>query len=236
MHQSTIALRSERFCLSERTGYLLTHVSTLKPSKVGRRLVESFTLNRRQSIAVRLICRQLDRICRDEQGTPQLCQFIGGEGGTGKSRIIEVIAKLFVSKGMPHRLLVTATSGIAAAKINGVTIHSACKFSKEGSRVHHKKVDGFAASSSADHRVDGQTKMDWEEKYLLIIDEVSMLGGRTLYAVNEHICALRGSKQDFGGIPIVLFCGDFHQFRPVQDRSIPRVASSACDDCDITGL
>jgi len=85
-------------------------------SEAGRRLAESFTLNRRQSIAVRLICRLLDRICRDEQGTPQLCQFIGGEGGTSKSRIIEVIAKLFVSKGMPHRLLVTATSGTAAAK------------------------------------------------------------------------------------------------------------------------
>ncbi len=31
---------------------------------------------------------------------------------------------------------------------------------------------------------------------------------------------LRGCDQDFGGIPIVLFCGDFHQFRPVQERSI----------------
>ncbi|RYC79258.1 hypothetical protein BFJ63_vAg17865, partial [Fusarium oxysporum f. sp. narcissi] len=47
-----------------------------------------------------------------------------------------------------------------------------------------------------------------------------MLGARTLYAVNEQLCRLRGSQQDFGGIPIVLFCGDFHQFRPVQERSI----------------
>ncbi|CAI6092566.1 unnamed protein product [Clonostachys chloroleuca] len=42
-----------------------------------------------------------------------------------------------------------------------------------------------------------------------------MLGARTLYMVNEQ---LRGSTEDFGGIPIVLFCGDFHQFRPVQER------------------
>ena len=191
--------------------------------EAGRQLAESFTLNRRQSIALRLICRQLDRVRRecDEQGTPQLCQFIGGEGGTGKSRIIDAITELFVSKGIPHRLLVTATSGTAAAKINGITIHSACHLSKDGSRANpHKDVDGFAASSSANLRVDGRTKMDWQEKYLLIIDEVSMLGSRTLNAVNENICALRGSKQDFGGIPIVLFCGDFHQFRPVQERSI----------------
>ena len=194
-------------------------------AEAGRQLVQSFTLNRRQSIALRLICRQLDRIRQDEQGTPQLCQFIGGEGGTGKSRIIEAIAELFASKGIPHRLLVTATSGTAAAKINGITIHSACKFSKDGS---YKSVDGSVASSSAVLRVDGQTKMDWQEKYLLIIDEVSMLGSRTLYLVNEHICALRGSKEDFGGIPIVLFCGDFHQFRPVQEKSIllPNTATS----------
>jgi hypothetical protein len=62
--------------------------------------------------------------------------------------------------------------------------------------------------------------MDWQEKWLLIIDEVSMLGARTLYAVDEQLRRLRGCKEDFGGIPIVLFCDDFHQFRPVQERSI----------------
>lgn len=191
-------------------------------SEAGRQLAEFFTLNRRQSVAFRLICRQLDRVHRDERGTPQLCQYVGGEGGTGKSRIIEAIAKLFATKAMSHRLLVTATSGTAAANINGVTIHSACNFSKNAVRVGSggKSVDGFVPSSSADLRIDGQIKMDWQEKYLLIIDEVSMLGGRTLYAVNEHLCQVRGSTKDFGGIPIVLFCGDFHQFPPVQDRSI----------------
>ncbi|KAF1950771.1 hypothetical protein CC80DRAFT_222298 [Byssothecium circinans] len=68
--------------------------------------------------------------------------------------------------------------------------------------------------------------MDWQEKYLLIIDEVSMFGARTLYAVNEQLCKLRGCAQDFGGIPIVLFCGDFHQFRPIQERSIALPSSA----------
>jgi hypothetical protein len=35
--------------------------------------------------------------------------------------------------------------------------------------------------------------MDWQEKYLLTTDEVSMLGARTLYAVNEQLCRLRES-------------------------------------------
>jgi hypothetical protein len=81
-------------------------------------------------------------------------------------------------------------------------------------------VDGFVLPRRAGLRIDGQTKMDWQEKYMLIIDEASMLCPRTLYAVNEQLCILRESMQDFGGTPIVLFCGDFRQFRPVQERPI----------------
>ncbi|KAK3391315.1 hypothetical protein B0H63DRAFT_389924 [Podospora didyma] len=81
-------------------------------------------------------------------------------------------------------------------------------------------VDGIKCSSAADLYVDGQARMDWQEKSLLIIDEVSMFGARTLYAVNEQLCKPRGCAEDFGGIPIVMFCGDFRQFRPVQERSI----------------
>jgi hypothetical protein len=190
-------------------------------SEAGRQLAEAFTLNKRQSIALRLICRQIDRVRRDEQGTPQLCQFVGGEGGTGKSRVIEAVAELFASRGMSHRLLLTATSGTAAASIDGITIHSACGFSKDAAaRSRRAEPDGFAASNSASLRIDGRTTAEWQEKWLLIVDEVSMLGARTLYAVNERLCQLRGSARDFGGIPVVLFCGDFHQFRPVQERSI----------------
>jgi hypothetical protein len=195
--------------------------------EAGRQLAESFTLNRRQSIAFRIICRQLDRAHRNERGTPQLCQFIGGEGGTGKSRIIEALRELFASKGISHRLLVTATSGTAAARINGITIHSACGFSKDASRMGSRKdIDEVGASNTANLYINGQSRMDWQEKCLLIIDEVSMLGARTLYAVNQQLCKLRGCAQDFGGIPVVLLCGDFHQFRPIQERSIV-VPSSA---------
>jgi hypothetical protein len=54
-------------------------------SGIGKQLAESLTLNERQSIALRLLCRHLDRVQRSGRGHPQLCEFIGGEGGTGKS-------------------------------------------------------------------------------------------------------------------------------------------------------
>ncbi|RKK84509.1 hypothetical protein BFJ68_g17351, partial [Fusarium oxysporum] len=193
----------------------------------GRQLAEHSTLNRKQSIAFLLVCRQLDLVHRSEgansEPIPQLCQFVGGEGGTGKSRVIEALVELFASKGISNRLLVTATSGTAAARINGITIHSACNFSKDASRMavgRDAVSDGIGSCTPADRYVDGPSRTDWRERDLLIIDEVSMLGARTLWMVNEQLCRLRGSSKDFGGIPIVLFCGDFHQFRPVQERSI----------------
>ncbi|KAM5359221.1 hypothetical protein ACJZ2D_014648 [Fusarium nematophilum] len=111
--------------------------------------------------------------------------------------------EVYYKRGMSHRLLLTATSGTAAASIDGITIHSACGFSKDtAARSRRAEPDGFAAPSSVSLRIDGQTTAEWQEKWLLIVDE------------------LRGSARDFGRIPVVLFCGDFHQFRPVQERSI----------------
>ncbi|KAM4061847.1 PIF1-like helicase [Hirsutella rhossiliensis] len=171
----------------------------------GRELAGQLTLNEKQAIALLIVCRQLDRIRQGDDaggdGGGQLCLFIGGEGGTGKSRVIEALVELLARRDLSSRVLVTATSGTAAARINGITLHSACGLTGE-------------------RFVDGRSRMDWQEKEVLVIDEVSMLGARTLHAANEQLCRLRGSARDFGGIPVVILCGDFHQFRPVQERSI----------------
>jgi hypothetical protein len=114
------------------------------------------------------------------------------EGGIGKLRVIETVAELFASKGISHGLLVTATSRTAATRINGLTIHSACNFSKDASRTgYYRDVDGIASSASADLCIDGQARTDWQEKYLLIIDEVSMLGARTLRGERTTMQAAR---------------------------------------------
>ncbi|KAJ6437585.1 membrane protein [Purpureocillium lavendulum] len=201
----------------------------------GKGLARRLTLNKRQSIAFLVVCRQLDLMRRGEsRDVGQLCQFVGGEGGTGKSRIIEALVELFAQKGLANRLLITATSGTAAARINGITIHSACGFSKEPTAGANsaKDLDGVRLPIRAQRFVHGQSRMDWQEKDMLVIDEVSMLGARTLHAVNEQLCRLRGSQKDFGGIPIVLFCGDFHQFRPVQERSIVIPSAAVTWDVD----
>ncbi|KAJ3455084.1 hypothetical protein MRS44_013684 [Fusarium solani] len=192
----------------------------------GREIARRFTLNERQEIAFLLVCRHLDTIRNEDDSdnvnssnvennhNAQLCEFLGGEGGTGKSRVIEALTELFASKGISHRLLMTATSGVAAARINGVTIHSACGVQPNASG------NGNVDDGSTVTYVDGDARRKWKEKWLLIIDEVSMLGLQTLCDINKRICASRASDDDFGGIPVVLLSGDFHQFRPVRNRSL----------------
>ncbi|KJZ69983.1 hypothetical protein HIM_10628 [Hirsutella minnesotensis 3608] len=202
---------------------------------VGKDLAARLTLNKKQRIAFLIVCRQLDLLGQNGKADiGQLCQFVGGEGGTGKSRIIEALVRLFVRKDISNRLLITATSGTAAARINGITIHSAYGFSKDlGAAANAgRDLDGVWLSKQTERFVHGQSRMDWQEKEMLVIDEVSMLGARTLHAVHEQLCRLRGSQEDFGGIPIVLFCGDFHQFRPVQERSILLPSAAISWDVD----
>lgn len=215
-----------RVCLGPSTSYM----------EAGLKQAAEFTLNLKQRSAFLLICRQLDRIRSGESGKieDQHCQFIGGEGGTGKSRIIQALVALFEENGMSNKIIVTATSGTAAARINGITIHSACNVTIDPKTRTgmFRDVDGVRVSNANERFVSGPARMDWQEKLLLIVDEISMLGTRTLFAVNEQLCKLRGSTMDFGGLPIVLFCGDFHQFRPVQERSILLPSERITWDCD----
>ncbi|KAM4064253.1 ATP-dependent DNA helicase PIF1 [Hirsutella rhossiliensis] len=67
--------------------------------EAGKALAARLTLNKKQAIAFLIICRQLDLIRRGEKSNVrQLCQFVGGEGGTGKSRVIEALVELFASR------------------------------------------------------------------------------------------------------------------------------------------
>jgi hypothetical protein len=63
---------------------------------------------------------------------PQLLMGLFGEGGTGKSRIVNAICKWFEVRGMSDELLITATTGSAAVKIGGQTLHSAIGLRKDG--------------------------------------------------------------------------------------------------------
>lgn len=66
----------------------------------------------------------------------------------------------------------------------------------------------------------------WKTRKMLVLDEVSMLGCKDLCTINKTLQHLRPSSdgtpssEPFGGIPVVVFAGDFIQFTPVNQQSI----------------
>ncbi|XP_044714682.1 ATP-dependent DNA helicase PIF1 [Hirsutella rhossiliensis] len=112
-------------------------------------------------------------------------------------RCISMPGRVFSGAALPPQDQVKAIKSqqirTAAAQINGITIHSACGFTKDqGAGANTAKdLDGVRLAKRAERFIHGQSRMDWQEKDVLVIDEIS-------------------------GIPIVLFCGDFQQFRPVK--------------------
>ncbi len=66
---------------------------------------------------------------------PPLRMIIHGEGGTGKTRVIQCITKKFEEMGAKHLLEKAAYTGIAASLIDGRTTHSVGSIGIRGQQV-----------------------------------------------------------------------------------------------------
>ncbi|KAK8093142.1 uncharacterized protein PG998_014543 [Apiospora kogelbergensis] len=183
---------------------------TATHTDVALTLTRTWTLNKQQALALMLPAAFLDdrgARLQEEEG-PQHFQYVGGEGGTGKPRVIHAIQGLFRLKEAEHALLLTGASGNAAALIGGVTLHSATGI-------------GFEGNSEAGRRVSEEEKLRWKSKVMLVVDEISQVGGLTLASVDNRMQQYRDdARRPFGGIPIVVLFGDFYQFDPVQQTSL----------------
>ena len=129
--------------------------------------------------------------------------FLTGEPGSGKTYVInKYIAWLEACR---VKVSVTASTGIAATHIGGVTIHS---WSGVGAR---DTLTAYDLESIANNK----KVLDKVKKtHVLIIDEISMLDARMLDMVNIICKKVRGSEQGFGGLQVV-FVGDFFQLPPI---------------------
>jgi len=177
---------------------------------VALALTRKWTLNKLQSMAVLLPAVFLDERgtrLQEEEGRQHL-QYVGGEGGTGKSRVIHAIKDMFRLKDSLHRLLLTGASGNAAALIGGVTLHSATNI-------------GFEGKPESRRGLSEKEKLRWKNTDMLVVNEISQVGGLTLASVDSRLRLYRDdAHRPFGGIPIVILFGDFFQFDPVRQTSL----------------
>lgn len=129
--------------------------------------------------------------------------FLTGEPGSGKSYTINQ----YVSYLRQHSIepAITASTGIAATHIGGLTIHSWSGIGIKNKLTNYD-LDKITSTEYLAKRIR------WTK--VLIIDEVSMLAADTLEMVDQVCKAVKQSEEPFGGIQVVLV-GDFFQLPPI---------------------
>eukprot|EP00986_Skeletonema_menzelii_P000586 scaffold162_cov143-Skeletonema_menzelii.AAC.5 len=138
--------------------------------------------------------------------------FFTGPAGSGKSHVLSTLLKANADgvggkqNGQPRNIVVTATTGVAACNVGGITIHS---FGGVGA--------GNGSMADMAKRVMGNeyTKQRWREVDVLVIDEVSMMAGSFLDKLSFIASRARNDRRPFGGVQLVV-CGDFFQLPPVE--------------------
>ena len=145
--------------------------------------------------------------------------FFTGSAGTGKSVLMcEIISSLRrVYKREPDRVAATASTGLAACNVGGVTLHSFAGIGL-GKEPVPELVRKIKRNQKAKHR--------WMRTKVLIVDEVSMVDGDLFDKLEEIARQMRNNGRPFGGIQLVI-TGDFFQLPPVPDSG--RVAKFAFD-------
>ena len=129
--------------------------------------------------------------------------FLTGSAGAGKTYTLNQYINYLKARKVP--VAITASTGIAATHMNGMTIHT------------------WAGIGIKDFLSDADLKNMKERKYLkehlenaqvLIIDEISMLHAKQLNLVNQVLKYFKESDEAFGGIQVIV-AGDFFQLPPV---------------------
>ncbi|HRH26716.1 MAG TPA: AAA family ATPase [Parcubacteria group bacterium] len=133
--------------------------------------------------------------------------FLTGPAGSGKTHVINSYVQYLKSHGVD--VAVTASTGIAATHLGGMTIHS---------------WSGLGVKDTlSDYDIDDLMERPYLYKRfnktkVLVIDEVSMLHDFRLDLIDWICRQMKRNEKPFGGMQIIL-CGDFFQLPPVTRSS-----------------
>ncbi len=130
--------------------------------------------------------------------------YLTGQPGSGKTFLLNKYINFLKDRGI--KVGVTASTGIAATHLGGITIHS------------------WSGVGTNNELTEKEFQKILKKKYLLkrirktkvlVIDEISMLNARQLDMIDEVIKSFKANHfEPFGGMQVVL-SGDFFQLPPV---------------------
>lgn len=130
--------------------------------------------------------------------------FITGGGGVGKSFLIN-----YYKKHHGRKTPVVSSTGAAAVLVNGRTLHS---FFSLGTMTEdfHIIIERIYDNDKTFNRLVKLTE--------IIIDEVSMISGKTLNMIDEIMKTVKDNQLPFGGVRVICV-GDFYQIPPIEKIS-----------------
>ncbi|CAG8636944.1 1942_t:CDS:2, partial [Diversispora eburnea] len=170
----------------------------------------SADLNDKQKKAFSLVynhCKQ--NYTSNPNKPPQLLMYLGGAGGTGKSKVIKAICEYFNQIGQKQTLVLCALTGVAASNIGEYTLHSLCsfKFDNDSDSYNYNFSQESLKKTLQEH---------WANIEYLILDEVSMMGQKLITKLHAYIKETKHFQNDtipFADLNII-FAGDFLQLPP----------------------
>lgn len=135
--------------------------------------------------------------------------YLTGAAGSGKTYVLNQYIKYLKEAGV--EVGVTASTGIAATHMGGVTIHSWTGMGIKD-RLSERDISSLMDKQHLFKRM--------ERVKVLIIDEVSMLHHFRLDIVDQILREFKKTHLPFGGIQVIL-CGDFFQLPPISKKGEP---------------
>lgn len=129
--------------------------------------------------------------------------FLTGSAGAGKTYVLNRYIEYLKELKIP--VAITASTGIAATHMNGMTIHAWSGIGVKDA-LGPKDLQFLKAKKYLNDKL--------EEVEVLIIDEISMLHKQQLDMVDLVLRFFKKNDLAFGGIQVV-FSGDFFQLPPI---------------------
>ncbi|XP_050534568.1 uncharacterized protein LOC126901813 [Daktulosphaira vitifoliae] len=165
----------------------------------------------------RMILYHVTNVLRQQiwgSGAPSILCYVTGPAGAGKSVLIRTLAQstIRIANLRPDiddlsltPVLLTAPTGKAAYGIRGLTLHAAFK-------LPINQFSGILPKLGAD--ISNTLRCQLANVKLLIIDEISMVGLKTLGYIDQRLRHILRIDKPFGDINVIVF-GDFYQLTPV---------------------
>lgn len=157
---------------------------------------DNLSSNVEQERAFRLVANHIS------SDSPQLKMYLGGMGGTGKSKVLDALTNLFKKRNELYRFAVVAPTGSAAALLNGTTYHHL--FGINGNKEEASGHEGVSIATAKARLMD----VDY-----IFLDEISMVSANELHIISTRLCKIMGNDEPFGGLNFIV-AGDFAQLAP----------------------